>query len=68
MEQNESFYKISDYKIRLCMPCIICGEAVELTKEEEVRLDYGRHVCSKVCNECKSAVLYMRAHMEQQEN
>jgi hypothetical protein len=68
MEQIESILELPIIECKLAMPCIICGESVELTEEEEMSLSYGDHVRSKVCNECRSAVLYMRAHMEQQEN
>lgn len=65
MEQNESILNIPIIKYKICLPCIVCGESAELTKEEEVRLDYGRHVGSKVCDKCKAAILYMRDQMPQ---
>lgn len=64
MEQIESILELPIIKYKLAIPCIICGESVELTEEEEMSLSYGDHVRSKVCNECRSAVLYMRDHMQ----
>lgn len=64
MEQIESILELPIIEYKLAMPCIICGESVELTEEEEMSLSYGNHIRSKVCNECRSAVLYMRAHMQ----
>ena len=40
--------------------CIICGEVVELTSYEEEAIKYGKCIHSKVCLECKKAVLKMR--------
>lgn len=63
MKQTESIYTISHDNFRLCMPCIICGESVELTEMEEAQLRYGRCIHSKVCDKCKAAILYMREQM-----
>ena len=68
MEQIESILKLPIIECKLAMPCIICGESVELTEEEEMSLSYGDHVRSKVCNECRSAILYMRERMPLKEN
>lgn len=46
------------------MPCIICGESVDLTPNEVMSLEYGSHIRSKVCDKCRSAVLRMREQME----
>lgn len=63
MEQYESILKLPIIECKICLPCIICDEAVELTEMEEARLDYGHHVGSKVCDKCKAAILYMREQM-----
>ena len=55
-------------KTHLCTSCLVCGESVALTQEEEYVLYHGHHVHSKICNECRSAILYMRHQMEQKEN
>ena len=49
----------------LGMPCIICGETVELTPNEVMSLEYGSHIRSKVCDKCRAAVLRIRKQMEQ---
>lgn len=46
------------------MSCIICGESVALTPSEVISLEYGHHIHSKVCDECKAAVLRIREQME----
>ena len=51
-------------KCHICMPCLVCGEGVPLTEEEDQRMLYGHHIHSKICNECRSAILYMRDHMQ----
>lgn len=50
-------------KAQLCTSCIVCGESVLLTEQEEISLQYGHSIHSKVCDKCKAAVLYMREHM-----
>lgn len=50
-------------KIRMATYCIICGESVLLTEEEEATLRYGHHIHSKVCDKCKAAILHMREQM-----
>ena len=47
--------------------CIICGESVPLTQNEEMSLRYGHCIHSKVCDKCKAAVLRMREQVEQEE-
>lgn len=46
--------------VTLGMPCIICGESVELTPSEVSSLEHGHHICSRVCDECKAAVARMK--------
>jgi hypothetical protein len=48
---------------RLGVDCIICGETIELTPNEEASLYYGHSIGSKVCDKCKQAVLYIREKM-----
>lgn len=48
---------------RLGVACIICGETIELTPNEETSLYYGHGIGSKVCDKCKQAVLYIREKM-----
>lgn len=50
--------------VRLCMPCLICGESVVLTQEEELSLQYGHSVHSKICDKCKQAILHIRKQIE----
>ena len=55
--------KISKLKIRVSKGCIVCGEPVQLTEMEELLLQHGRHIDSKVCENCKKAILYIRNEM-----
>ena len=52
----------------LSIACLVCGESVALEEWEERRLDYGLSIHSKICDKCKTAILYMRDQMEQKEN
>jgi hypothetical protein len=45
---------------KLCKPCIICGESVDLNELEESQL-----YRSKVCDKCKQAILYIRKQIEE---
>lgn len=56
--------KITQSGSYLAMPCLICGDSVMLTSREEMSLQYGRHIHSKVCDKCREAVLCMREQME----
>ena len=58
VDRNNRIYK-------LCKPCIICGEPVHLDELEESQLYHGRHISSKVCDECKQAILYIRKQIEE---
>lgn len=40
--------------------CIVCKESVDLTKEEECMVMYGRPTPPKVCGNCRKAILEMR--------
>ncbi len=55
-------------KPQLAMPCLVCGEGIVLTEEEEAGMYYGHHVHSKICDKCRAAILYMREQMEHKEN
>ena len=50
-------------KVKLCTSCLICGDGVPLTEQEECALQYRHHIHSKVCDKCKAAILYMREQM-----
>lgn len=54
--------------VHLSIACIVCGESVVLEEWEELRLDYGLSIHSKICDKCKAAILYMREQMKQKEN
>lgn len=51
-------------KMCLCAPCIVCGESIPLDSWEASSLHYGHHIPSKICDQCKAAILYMREQME----
>lgn len=48
---------------RLSIACLVCGEPVVLDEQEEMRLDYGLPIHSKICDKCKAAILHMREQM-----
>lgn len=52
-----------DPKIYIGADCIICGEPVDLTDDEKIRIERGHYAPCKVCDECKKAILYMRKHI-----
>lgn len=47
-------------KLQLGTPCIVCGETVPLTEDEEMLVYGGRNIQSKMCDKCKKAVLFIR--------
>ena len=48
---------------RLMLPCLVCEEGIELTKEEELKIKYGGNVQPKICSKCKAAILFVRDNM-----
>lgn len=44
----------------LSVACIVCGESVPLSAHEEMSMMHGQSVGSKVCDECKKAILHIR--------
>lgn len=66
MESKIGFVTTTD-NVRLGVFCIICGESVELTKNEELAVMWG-HSPIKVCNECRKAILRMRRKYDNSEN
>ena len=52
------------YKATIAIQCLICGEGVELTENEQMCINYGRSIHSKVCDKCKAAVMKIRKEME----
>ena len=48
----------------LCKSCLVCDEAIELTKEEEIRIKHGLSINPGICDKCKNAILRMRRFME----
>lgn len=58
MESKNGFVTTND-DVRLSVFCIICGESAELTENEELSVLWG-HAPTKVCNECKKAILRLR--------
>ena len=49
---------------RLSIACLVCGEPVVLEEWEEMRLDCGLPIHSKICDKCRAAILYMREQMQ----
>lgn len=62
--RTKLIYEIT--KAKLGIACIVCYEPVELTPNEEVALNYGRPIGSKVCDKCKQAILHIRKQIEQE--
>ena len=50
-------------KVSRCTRCIICDSPVELTDEEELRLERGHYIGRKVCDKCKQATMYVRKQL-----
>ena len=48
----------------LCMGCLICGEPVPLSVEEESTLMNGINIGPKICDKCRNASLKMRENIE----
>lgn len=57
---SENKISIAKSQSGLSTFCIICGDSTRLTKSEELDLLSGHRLESKVCDECKAAVLRMR--------
>ena len=53
--------------VTLATSCIICGESVPLTMEEEMVSRNGYYIF-KVCDKCKEAVMKMRELTHQHED
>lgn len=47
----------------LAIPCLVCGEPVPITEEEEEMLMNGREIHSKICYKCQVAIRYTRANL-----
>lgn len=45
--------------------CLVCGDGVRLTEEEEMCLRYGHHIDVKICDKCKQAILHIRKQVEE---
>lgn len=51
--------------VKLEAECMLCGEAIELTEEEQEYIQYfGQPYRNMVCDECKRAVAWARVHMK----
>lgn len=47
----------------LAIPCLVCGEPVPISEEEEEMLMNGREIHSKICYKCQVAIRYTRANL-----
>ena len=56
--------KGNDGKYWYSMPCIVCDESVKLTDDEYKMIQAGYKLRSKVCDNCKQAILHMRKCIE----
>lgn len=54
-------------KFKLATPCMICGEGIEYTEEENLKLLHGHCIHSKICDKCKNAVLHIRKQLDNKE-
>ena len=48
----------------LSIACLVCGEPVALEEWEEQRMDYGLPIHSKICDQCKAAILHIREQIQ----
>ena len=53
-------------KSTLGIECIVCGESVPLTYEEELTLYHGGNIRGKVCLDCKATISYMKKQMKKE--
>lgn len=67
MENKTATINIKLNNIGLATPCIVCGESVKLTPNEEITLRYGHDIHRKICDKCKQAILYIREQVEKSE-
>ena len=51
-------------KGRLGTPCIVCGETVQLTENEEMLVRRGHNIPSKMCDKCKNVILDIRKRID----
>ena len=49
---------------KMAASCLICGDTVELTREEVNAIQHGVLIGCKICEKCKHAVMQMRANLE----
>lgn len=64
MEESKTCTINTNANVRLCTSCIVCSESIPLTQEEELSLQYGHSIHSKICDKCKQAILHMREQIE----
>ena len=46
----------------LAIGCMVCGESIALTEYEEMKLFGGGMIQPKICEDCKKAILWAKAH------
>ena len=46
--------------MRLATNCLVCGASIYLTPEEEMTLRSGSSIHSKICDDCKNAIMYAK--------
>lgn len=59
-DMNTAFIKVDNSKFNIGKACIVCGEHVELTENEKMALNRGHDIGSKMCYECRLAIMHMR--------
>ncbi|MBO5711564.1 MAG: hypothetical protein J6R47_01885 [Acholeplasmatales bacterium] len=60
--------KIDTGSVKLSISCLICRESVELDEMELARLNHGLDIHSKICDNCKKAILHYRKELEEKES
>ena len=48
-------------------PCLVCGDDIALTEQEQIMLEHGLSIEPKICDKCKKAILKMREELEDDE-
>ena len=58
--RNLSITRPDNNNVILATPCMICGEGVSLSEYEECAVKFGRPIPSKICDDCKKAILAVK--------
>lgn len=57
---SKDVVEIKPPKYSLAIPCLVCGDGVELDEYEEQRMMAGLSFNPKICDDCKKAILWAK--------